>query len=89
MKKNVRNKYRSDLNGDHNFDYKDAGSLMKYIGDAGKITPSRISKLSIAMQKRVAAAVKKARNIALIPNGTDAYDTTNRSETISPTPFEF
>ncbi len=87
-KKNVRSKYRTEYAGDHNFDYKDPASLARFIGDAGKITPARISKLSISQQKRVSAAVKKARNLALLPSGTDAYDTAPRPELISPVPFE-
>ena len=87
-KQNVRSKYRTEYSGDHNFDYKDPASLARFIGDAGKITPARISKLSIAQQKRVSAAVKKARNLALLPSGTDAYDTAPRPELISPVPFE-
>ena len=87
-KKNVRSKYRTEYAGDHNFDYKDPASLARFIGDAGKITPARISKVSIAHQKRVSAAVKKARNLALLPSGTDAYDTAPRPELISPVPFE-
>ena len=88
MKKTTRSKYRQEFSGDHLFDYKDPSSLIRFIGDGGKITPSRISKLSISQQKQVAAAVKKARNLALLPAGTDAYDTFNRTESISPVPFE-
>lgn len=88
MKKTTRSKYRQEFAGDHLFDYKDPSSLTRFIGDGGKITPSRISKLSVAQQKRVAAAVKRARSLALLPTGTDAYDTFNRSESISPVPFE-
>jgi small subunit ribosomal protein S18 len=89
MKRNtVRSKYRQEYAGDHNFDYKDPASLMRFVSDAGKITPSRISKLSIALQKRVTAAVKKSRNLALLPSGTDAYDTFHRVEPINATPFE-
>ncbi len=88
MKKTTRSKYRQEFSGDHVFDYKDPASLMRFVSDAGKITPSRISKLSIAQQKRVTAAVKKARNLALLPSGTDAYDTFNRIEAINPAPFE-
>jgi small subunit ribosomal protein S18 len=88
MKKTTRSKYRQEFSGDHLFDYKDPSSLIRFIGDGGKITPSRISKLSISQQKQVAAAVKKARNLALLPSGTDAYDTFNRTESISPVPFE-
>ena len=87
-KKNVRSKYRTEYAGDHNFDYKDPASLGRFISDGGKITPARISKLSIAQQKQVSAAVKKARNLALLPSGTDAYDTAPRPELISPVPFE-
>lgn len=87
-KKSVRSKYRTEYSGDHNFDYKDPASLTRFVGDAGKITPARISKLSIAQQKRVSGAVKKARNLALLPSGTDSYDTAPRPELISPVPFE-
>ena len=87
-RKNVRSKYRTEYSGDHNFDYKDPASLTRFVSDAGKITPARISKLSLAQQKQVAAAVKKARNLALLPSGTDAYDTAPRPELISPVPFE-
>lgn len=88
MKKVARSKYRQEFSGDHVFDYKDPGSLNRFIGDGGKITPARISKLSIAQQKKVAAAVKKARNLALLPSGTEAYDSFYRIEPISPAPFE-
>lgn len=88
MKKTTRSKYRQEFAGDHVFDYKDPASLTRFIGDGGKITPSRISKLSVAQQKRVASAVKKARNLALLPAGTDSYDTFSRAEAISPVPFE-
>jgi small subunit ribosomal protein S18 len=88
MKKGARSKYRQEFAGDHVFDYKDPVSLTRFVSDGGKITPARISKLSIAQQKRVAAAVKKARSLALLPNGTDAFDHFHRSEPVSPVPFE-
>ncbi len=87
-RKNVRSKYRTEYAGDHIFDYKDPASLTRFVGDAGKITPARISKLSLAQQKQVSSAVKKARNLALLPSGTDAFDTSPRPELISPVPFE-
>ena len=88
MKKTTRSKYLQEFSGDHVFDYKDPASLTRFIVDGGKITPSRISKLSVAQQKRVAAAVKKSRNLALLPSGSDSYDTFHRAEAISPVPFE-
>lgn len=84
----ARNKYRSEYTGDHTFDYKDPITLTRFIGDGGKLVPSRISKLSISQQRQVASAVKKARNLALLPTGTEAYDTFPRVESISPVPFE-
>ena len=87
-RKNVRSKYRTEYSGDHTFDYKDPASLHRFISDGGKITPARISKLSLNQQKKVSGAVKKARTLGLLPNGTDAYDTAPRPELISPVPFE-
>lgn len=83
-----KSKYRQDFNGDQVFDYKDPVGLSRFISDGGKITPARISKLSIAQQKKVAAAVKKARSLALLPTGSEAYDFNHRPESISPVPFE-
>lgn len=88
-RKTARNKYRSEYSGDHVFDYKDPASLGRFIADAGKITPARISKLSLSQQKKVTAAIKKARTLGLLPNGTDAYDTSSKPELINPAPFEF
>ncbi len=89
MKKNSRGKYRTEFGGDHLFDYKDPLSLTRFISDGGKITPSRISKLSLSQQKDVTSAVKKARNVCLLPSGSDAYDNSQRVDGVSPVPFEY
>lgn len=87
MRKNYRSKFRPDYPADFVFDYKDPVTLGRFIMEGGKIVPSRISKLSSAQQKNVAAAIRKARSLALLPNGTGAYDSFERPETISPKPF--
>jgi small subunit ribosomal protein S18 len=87
MKKQVRSKYRPEFPGEYNFDYKDPQTLSRFISEGGKITPSRISKLSLAQQKNVTAAIKKARNLAMLPLGAEAYDFYERPEAISPKPF--
>lgn len=87
MKKNYRSKFRPDYPAGFEFDYKDPVTLGRFIMESGKIVPSRISKLSSAQQKNVAAAIRKARSLALLPNGTEAYDAFERPETISPKPF--
>ena len=83
MKKNTKNKYRQDFQGDQSFDYKDPVSLSRFISDGGKITPARISKLSLAQQRRVSNAVKKARSLALLPSGAIAYDLFYKAENIN------
>lgn len=88
LKKSIRTKYRAEFPGDFHFDYKDPVTLGRFLMEGGKIIPSRISKLSSGQQKAVAAAVKKARNLALLPQGTTAYDGFYRVESISPKPFE-
>jgi len=89
MKKTVRSKYRPEFPGDYHFDYKDPQTLGRFISEGGKITPARISKLSLAQQKKAAAAVKKARNLAMLPIGSEAHDFFERQESISPKPFSF
>lgn len=87
MRKTSRSKYRSEFPGDFEFDFKDPLTLARFIMDGGKIIPARISKLSIAQQKSLAAAIKRARNISLLPLGSPNYDRMERPESISAAPF--
>ena len=74
-KKNVRSKYGTEYSGDHNFDYKDPASLTRFVSDAGKITPARISKLSLAQQKQVVhdEKVKISLEHPLVQSLTEAF----------------
>ncbi len=87
MKKSYRSKYRPEFPSDFHFDYKDPVTLYRFIMEGGKIIPSRISKLSNTQQRHAAGAVKKARSLALLPTGSDAYDRFERPELISPKPI--
>ncbi len=49
------------------FDYKDPQQLRYFISERGKIVPRRISGLSARQQRSLTTAVKRARNIALLP----------------------
>ena len=48
-------------------DYKDIKLLQRYISERGKIVPSRISAVSAKKQRELAKAIKRARNLALLP----------------------
>lgn len=48
-------------------DYKNVRSLKRYITERGKILPSRISGNCAKHQRKLTAAIKKSRNIALLP----------------------
>ena len=47
--------------------YKDVDKLKQFIGDRGKILPRRRTGLSAYHQRLLKRAIKRARNIALLP----------------------
>ncbi|MCQ2244728.1 MAG: 30S ribosomal protein S18 [Bacteroidaceae bacterium] len=52
-------------------DYKDPEFLKKFLNEQGKLLPRRITGTSLKYQRRVAQAVKRARQLALLPYVTD------------------
>jgi len=48
-------------------DYKDTKLLQRYISERGKIVPRRITTVSAKKQRELARAIKRARNLALLP----------------------
>jgi len=52
-------------------DYKDADTLRRFITERGKILPRRITGTCAKHQRAVAAAIKQARIIALLPFVSD------------------
>lgn len=50
-----------------NIDYKDVPKLRRYTTERGKILPRRISGNCAKHQRQVTVAIKRARNIALLP----------------------
>ena len=52
-------------------DYKDVEFLKKFINDQGKILPRRLTGTSLKYQRKLSDAVKKARQMALLPYVTD------------------
>ena len=52
-------------------DYKDVKTVSGFVPERGKILPRRISGTCAMHQREVQQAVKRARNIALVPFTTD------------------
>jgi len=49
--------------------YKDVRMLSGFVSEAGKIVPRRLTGVCTPHQRRLADAIKQARNIALLPFG--------------------
>lgn len=54
-------------------DWKDTALLRKFISDRGKIRARRVTSVSVQDQRKLAKAIKNAREMALLP-----YSTTGR-----------
>lgn len=55
---------------DH-IDYKDVAKLRRYVTERAKILPRRISGCCAKHQRQLAVAIKRARQIALLPYTSD------------------
>ena len=58
-------RYKNDPN--LYFDYRDVKILQRYIDAYGRIEPMSKTGLSAKQQRQLAVAIKRARNIALLP----------------------
>lgn len=52
-------------------DYKDAAKLRRYISERSKILPRRTTGVCAQHQRRLMVAIKRARQVALLPYVTD------------------
>lgn len=52
-------------------DYKDVATLKKYISERGKILPRRVTGTCAKHQRELTEAIKRARQIALLPYTND------------------
>jgi small subunit ribosomal protein S18 len=72
IEKRSRSKYcRFKKMGIKYVDYKDPDFLMRFLNEQGKILPRRITGNSLKFQRRVAVAIKRARQLALLPYVAD------------------
>ena len=53
-------------------DYTDTALLRKFISERGKIRARRVTGLSVQDQRKVAIAIKNARELALLPYASTA-----------------
>lgn len=53
-------------------DYKDGKKLHKFISDQGKIIPRRITGLSAKQHRELVRAIKRARQVAILPFVSEA-----------------
>ncbi len=53
--------------GVKDINYKDVDTLRKFTTDKGKILPRRITSVSSYFQRKLTKAIKKARQVALMP----------------------
>ena len=67
LKKKIGPKSDYFLNRGIEVDYKDVATLSKFVNRQGRIVPRIYSKLTAKNQRKVAKAIKKARQMALLP----------------------
>ena len=68
IEKRQKSKYcRFKKMGIKYIDYKDPDFLMRFLNEQGKILPRRITGNSLKFQRRLSVAVKRARQLALLP----------------------
>ncbi|MGO0715621.1 30S ribosomal protein S18 [Bacillus subtilis] len=54
-------------NGITHIDYKDVDLLKKFVSERGKILPRRVTGTNAKYQRKLTAAIKRARQMALLP----------------------
>jgi len=52
-------------------DYKDPDFLLKFLNEQGKVLPRRLTGTSQKYQKKLSTAIKRARQLALLPYVAD------------------
>lgn len=54
-------------NGITHIDYKDVELLKRFVSERGKILPRRVTGTSAKYQRKLTAAIKRSRQMALLP----------------------
>ncbi|MEZ4320416.1 MAG: 30S ribosomal protein S18 [Myxococcota bacterium] len=64
---NMARRKVSPLQPGEKVDYKDVRRLQRFLTERGKVLPRRATGLTAKQQRQVANAIKRARQIALLP----------------------
>lgn len=83
-KKSKSNSKKSNIS----FDYKDPLALYGFI-EGAKITSFRNNGLKNKQQRQLRNAIKKSRNLGLLPTSYQSYDDFGRPEPVTPKPFNY
>lgn len=70
------------------FEYKNPLALYNFI-EGGKISPARNNGLTSKQQKQLRKAIKKARNLGLLPTHYQSYDDFGRPEMVTVKTFNY
>ncbi len=63
-----KDKYcRFQRSGIKHIDYKNPDFLIKFVNDQGKLLPRRLTGTSLKFQRKISTAVKRARQLAILP----------------------
>lgn len=62
-----RSRVNPRLTGVKRVDWKDVDLLREFLGDRGKIQPRRVTRASARLQRQIRTAIKRARQMALLP----------------------
>ena len=57
----------SPIGDKQNIDYKDIDLLKLFITEQGKILPRRATGVTVQQQRQLSKAIKRARNLAILP----------------------
>ncbi|EGD55426.1 30S ribosomal protein S18 [Gordonia neofelifaecis] len=63
----MRDERRHRVDPHLTFDYKDTETLRRFLTDRGRIRKRSVTGLSVQQQRRLATAIRNAREMALLP----------------------
>lgn len=66
-----KQKRKNRMDGIEYLDYKDIDNIQRFTNDQGKLLPRRITGVTAKQQRQVTQAIKRARQMAILPYVAD------------------